>query len=221
MSLLSEHQNPAELGDRLRDADAVTAEFMSDIISQTCRRFPSLGQSGKTARVERLIQSGAWTDAALALIDLELPQWQVRRIAYDEGEWHCALSRAARTSRLARSIDRGPSRRSGAGDPERIRRGPAHLRAGEPDQRSHRDARHRPASTSRCSATISPEDVKPEPGAAPGKDSETAGSIQVLVRFGLRLVILVTFAASAASASARSLVALLWMSTLLSAVVAA
>jgi hypothetical protein len=30
----------------------------------------------------------------LALIDLELPQWQVRRIAYDEGEWHCALSRA-------------------------------------------------------------------------------------------------------------------------------
>jgi len=29
----------------------------------------------------------------LALIDLELPPWQVRRIAYDEGEWHCALSR--------------------------------------------------------------------------------------------------------------------------------
>jgi hypothetical protein len=22
-----------------------------------------------------------------------LPTWQVRRIAYDEGEWHCALSR--------------------------------------------------------------------------------------------------------------------------------
>jgi hypothetical protein len=41
-----------------------------------------------------LIGSQAWTDAALALIDLELPQWQVRRIAYDEGEWHCALSRA-------------------------------------------------------------------------------------------------------------------------------
>ena len=61
--------------------------------SQTCRRFPSESQSGKTARVERLIQSGAWTDAALALIDLELPQWQIRRIAYDEGEWHCALSR--------------------------------------------------------------------------------------------------------------------------------
>lgn len=93
MSLLSLHQGPAEFSDRLRDAHATTAEFLSDIISKTCRRFPSLGQSGKTARVERLIQSGAWTDAALALIDLELPQWQIRRIAYDQGEWYCALSR--------------------------------------------------------------------------------------------------------------------------------
>ncbi|MBA2400154.1 MAG: hypothetical protein H0V72_15915 [Bradyrhizobium sp.] len=93
MSFLAETQNPAEPGDRLRNAYAVTAEFLSDIVSQTCRRFPSTGQSGKTARIERLIESGAWTDAALALIDLELPQWQLRRIAYDEGEWHCALSR--------------------------------------------------------------------------------------------------------------------------------
>ncbi len=29
----------------------------------------------------------------MALIELELPQWQIRRIVYDEGEWHCALSR--------------------------------------------------------------------------------------------------------------------------------
>jgi hypothetical protein len=93
MSLLAETKDPAELSDRLRETYAVTTEFLSDIIRQICRRFPSTGQSGKTARVERLIQSGAWTDAALALIDLELPQWQVRRIAYDEGEWHCALSR--------------------------------------------------------------------------------------------------------------------------------
>ena len=93
MPLLSEHQDPAELVDRIRDSDAVTVELMSEIISKACRRFPSQGQSGKSARIERLIQSGAWTDAALALIDLELPQWQVRRLAYDEGEWYCALSR--------------------------------------------------------------------------------------------------------------------------------
>jgi hypothetical protein len=92
MSLLLENPS-ADLGDRLREACAVTAEFMADIVRQTCRRFPSLGQSIKTDRIERLIQSGAWTDAALALIDLELPQWQVRRLAYDDSEWHCALSR--------------------------------------------------------------------------------------------------------------------------------
>ena len=93
MPLFSETHDSRELNDRLRDAHAVTAELMSEVIGETCRRFPSVGQTEKTARIERLIGSEAWTDAALALIDLELPQWQVRRIAYDEGEWYCALSR--------------------------------------------------------------------------------------------------------------------------------
>jgi hypothetical protein len=94
MLLHSAHHDSGAVSDRLRDADIVSAELMSQVIEATCRRFPSIGQTGKTARIERWIESGAWTDAALALIDLELPQWQVRRIAYDEGEWHCALSRA-------------------------------------------------------------------------------------------------------------------------------
>ena len=91
------HSDPHDfdaLGDRLHDADAMTARLMSELVAATCRRLPSTGQAGKSARIERLIGSQAWTDAALALIELELPQWQVRRIAYDEGEWHCALSRA-------------------------------------------------------------------------------------------------------------------------------
>ena len=93
MPLFSETHDSRELNDRLRDAHAVTAELISEVIGETCRRFPSMGQTEKTARIEQLIGSEAWTDAALALIDLELPQWQVRRIAYDEGEWYCALSR--------------------------------------------------------------------------------------------------------------------------------
>jgi hypothetical protein len=93
MPLLSKSHDPGALNDRLRDAKAVTAELLSEVIGETCRRFPSMGQSGKTVRIERLIESGAWTDAVLTLIDLELPLWQVRRLAYDEGEWHCALSR--------------------------------------------------------------------------------------------------------------------------------
>jgi hypothetical protein len=93
MPLLREYRGAVELGDRLRAAHAVTAALMSEIVGTICRRFPSVGQTGKTARIERLIKSEAWTDAALALIDLELPLWQVRRIAYDDGEWYCALSR--------------------------------------------------------------------------------------------------------------------------------
>jgi hypothetical protein len=93
MLALSETHASRDLTERLRDAHAVTGALLSEVIGQTCRRFPSAGQFDKTARIEQLIESGAWTDAALALIDLELPMWQVRRIAYDDGEWYCALSR--------------------------------------------------------------------------------------------------------------------------------
>ena len=87
------HLDPAGLSDRLHDANAVTPQLMSDLVATACRRFPSIGPSETTARIKDLIQLRAWTDAALALIDLELPFWKVRRIAYDEGEWYCALSR--------------------------------------------------------------------------------------------------------------------------------
>ena len=92
MLALSKYHEPVELHDRLRDAHAVTAALISDVIAETCRRLAPMRQSQGTAQIERLIGSGAWTDAALAMIDLELPQWRLRRIAYDEGEWHCALS---------------------------------------------------------------------------------------------------------------------------------
>src|SRR4051812_16982018 len=100
--------NLDELTPRLRDAKVVTAPLIWEVIGETCRRFPSIGQTVKTARIERLIRSEAWTDAALALIDLELPLWQIRRIAYDEGEWYCALSRERELPDwLDRSIEAG------------------------------------------------------------------------------------------------------------------
>lgn len=92
MSLLSE-THAASLGERLRDACAVTPSLVADAVREASRRFPSRGQPAETERVEQLIQIGAWTDAALALVELELSQWQVRRLALDNGEWYCALSR--------------------------------------------------------------------------------------------------------------------------------
>ncbi len=85
--------DPPSLNDRLRNAQAMTRPLMLEIIDKACRRLPSLGQSERTARLARLIDAEAWADAALALMELELPLWRVRRIAYDEGEWYCALSR--------------------------------------------------------------------------------------------------------------------------------
>ena len=92
MTAALRHDYSPSLGMRLRHAQAMTRPLMLDIM-HACRRFPSRGRSERSARIMRLVDAEAWTDAALALIELELPMWQVRRIAYDEGEWHCALSR--------------------------------------------------------------------------------------------------------------------------------
>jgi hypothetical protein len=80
------------LEQRLRRAPVITGELISDVIAQACLRFAAHGAAAK-ATVNRLIESRAWTDATLALVELELPQWKLRRIVHDNGEWHCSLSR--------------------------------------------------------------------------------------------------------------------------------
>lgn len=93
MTALLRRLDPPSLSQQLRAASAMTRPLMAEIIDKACRRVSSPGPSERSTRLMRLIDSEAWTDAALALLELELPMWQVRRIAYDEGEWHCALSR--------------------------------------------------------------------------------------------------------------------------------
>jgi hypothetical protein len=82
----------ARLEQEFRRARTATPELMSTLITQACLRFAAHGAAAKAA-VNRLIESGAWTDAALALVELELPQWKFRRIVRENGEWHCSLSR--------------------------------------------------------------------------------------------------------------------------------
>jgi hypothetical protein len=92
MALISEYLDPNQLDDRLCHASVATSDLLSDVVRSVCPRFASLRRTERAARAEQMIELGAWTDAALALLALELPQWQVRRLAYDNGEWHCALS---------------------------------------------------------------------------------------------------------------------------------
>jgi hypothetical protein len=80
------------LEEQLQRAGAVTPDLLSDVIARACVRFPSLDGAAKI-RVDRLIEAGAFTDAALTLIELELPHWKLRRLVLDDGEWICSLSR--------------------------------------------------------------------------------------------------------------------------------
>jgi hypothetical protein len=81
------------LQNQLRRAPAVTADLVSDLVAETCVRLPLLNRAGKAARVSQLIEATAWTDAALALLETELPQWKLRRLVYDDGQWFCSLSK--------------------------------------------------------------------------------------------------------------------------------
>lgn len=81
------------LDDELQAAPEAARAVFAKIIGSACSRVPVLSKSGKAARMERLIESGAWTDAAMALIESEMPGWKLRRLVYENGEWFCSLSR--------------------------------------------------------------------------------------------------------------------------------
>ena len=81
-----EHIDALEV--QLRRAPALTPDLISHVIVDACTRLPA----AKATRIDQLIEAGAWDDAALALIELELPAWKLRRLVYEDGEWLCSLS---------------------------------------------------------------------------------------------------------------------------------
>ncbi len=66
--------------DEIRNADVLTPALVRQIVANACTRLPILKNAGKAAHIDLLIEAGAWCDAALALIDVELPAWSIRRI---------------------------------------------------------------------------------------------------------------------------------------------
>jgi hypothetical protein len=63
--------------------------LISNVIEHACARIPA----EKAARIDQLIEAGAWSDAPLALVELELPAWKLRRLVYEDGQWLCSLSK--------------------------------------------------------------------------------------------------------------------------------
>jgi hypothetical protein len=80
------------LEERIHRANALTPDLVNEVVGAVCPRLVCLGANGLEGIV-RLSQNGAYVDAALTLIELELPQWKLRRLEYDEGNWYCALSK--------------------------------------------------------------------------------------------------------------------------------
>jgi len=77
----------------LQSVRAPTADLFFTVIEGSCVRLRALKGSGLAVRLERLIEAGAWAEAAIALVELEMPAWTVRRLTHEGGEWVCALSR--------------------------------------------------------------------------------------------------------------------------------
>lgn len=75
MNMYRRDDDVALIAKRLRDA---------------CR---TLRPCEQTAHLEMLIDACAWTDAVIALMERELPGWTPRRLIFEDGAWHCSLSR--------------------------------------------------------------------------------------------------------------------------------
>ena len=76
------------------DIPTPTTALFNELLATACLSGDPMRQAVPVACLKRLIAARAWNDAALALLALQLPDWQLRRLAFDDGEWHCALSRA-------------------------------------------------------------------------------------------------------------------------------
>lgn len=81
-----------ELQRELHRAHTITPGLMADLIARVCPCLQSRHRAA-TARIIRLIESGAFADATLALLELELPQWKLRRLIREDDEWHCSISK--------------------------------------------------------------------------------------------------------------------------------
>jgi hypothetical protein len=81
-----------QLAKRLCQTRIGSLEATADVISHACSHLAAQTPYAKK-NLKQLTAAGAWIDAALALLALEAPQWKLRRLTFNDGEWFCSLSR--------------------------------------------------------------------------------------------------------------------------------
>ena len=94
LSNLTSERPLEELEVRIRSAPTPTPALVGDVVAQACTRLPTMKKAGKSPGIDRLVEAEAWFDVALALLTVELPSWQIRRLVCDDGEWFCSLTQA-------------------------------------------------------------------------------------------------------------------------------
>jgi hypothetical protein len=76
---------------QIDQASAVTPALIRAIMEATCGPATE-DKTGRTTAIWRLARAEAYVDAALSLIGTVLPDWSVRRICYEDGQWWCAMN---------------------------------------------------------------------------------------------------------------------------------
>jgi hypothetical protein len=80
-----------QLRTKLHRASLITPSLMVEVLALAEARRPWAGD--RAERIRRFIRAAAWTNGALALVELGLPTWKLRRIVHEDGEWHCCLGK--------------------------------------------------------------------------------------------------------------------------------
>lgn len=85
---------PFALSDWIEEQPDRASMRLRAAIDKGCR-MGSRSRASYAEKAEAFVQAGAWTEAALALLRFEVPEWHLRRLDLDrdEDEWCCLLSR--------------------------------------------------------------------------------------------------------------------------------
>jgi hypothetical protein len=89
----NQNEHISGLEAELRRAQAVTPALMAGILALAEARRSAPGSCDPADRIRHLIRAQAWTNGALALLEFGLPQWKLRCITYEDGEWFCSLGK--------------------------------------------------------------------------------------------------------------------------------
>ena|SRR5215469_906203 len=84
------HRAPADLRRDICRLDGVTGALASNVLDCALAHCVAPNRAAQAQRIRDLIGAHAWTEAALAMVELTRSR-TVRRLCREDGEWHCSI----------------------------------------------------------------------------------------------------------------------------------